>query len=199
MEETTMFDFSTFYDSIAKLMPSPCVLVEVGVANGDSALYLANKLNELNKDFKLYMVDNLDYGGVLQLKQIYENIIKSGLGHRIDVIPFGSLKAAKMFNGDSLDFVYLDSSHEYKETRQSIKAWYSKLRDEAIFAGHDFDSYEPVRKAVTELLPEKIKRATIDKPDHFQEFEEEQFLFTEPTTNGNGLWYIRKKFYYSIK
>lgn len=198
---STMFDFFLFYNRVASLMPNPCTLVEVGVANGVSALYLADKLNERGRDFKLYLVDNLDYGGILQLKQIYENIIKSGLGHRIEVIPTNSFKASKMFNDNSIDFVYLDSSHQYKETKQSIRAWYPKLKDDSLFGGHDYYLYKEVKKAVDELLPQMIKRETIDnkQTSHYQEFQPEQFLITEPTPQNYGLWYVRKKFYYSIK
>ena len=195
---TEMFDYENFYESIATLMPTKCILCEIGVANGDSALYLAKQLNEKGKDFKLYMVDNLDYGGVLQLKQIYENIIKSGLGHRIEVIPFGSIKAAKMFNGGSVNFVFIDSSHEYKETKQSIRNWYGKLVDGGYLAGHDFLSHNGVSLAVEELLPYTIQRETIDDKvnDHYQEFEPHEFLQIENTTNGNGIWKIQKNFYF---
>lgn len=198
---TEMFDFADFYDKVVvdvcKDVTSDRIsLVEVGVANGDSALYLAAKMKETGRNFKLYMVDNLDYGGVLQLKNIYENIIKSGLGEHIEVIPFGSLKAAKMFNGSSIDFCFLDSSHEYKETKQSIKNWYDKLLDGGILSGHDFISHDGVNKAVQELLPYTITRKTIDEPTHFQEFEPEPFLQIENTTNGNGIWKVVKNFYF---
>lgn len=193
-----MFDFEDYYNSIARLMPNPCTLVEVGVANGDSAIYLAKVLKDYGRDFKLYMVDNLDYGGVLQLKQIYENIIESGLGERIEVIPTNSLKASKMFNGNSLNFVFIDSSHQYKETKSSIKNWYGKLVDGGYLAGHDFLSHDGVNKAVQELLPYTIKRKTINDKinDHYQEFEPEQFLTIHNTTNGNGIWSVIKNFYF---
>lgn len=198
---TEMFDFSEFYDKAVievckDITNDRITLVEVGVANGDSALYLAKKMHETKRNFKLYMVDNLSYGGVLQLKSIYENIIKSGLGNWVEVIPFGSLRAAKIFNGCSIDMCFLDSSHEYKETKQSIKNWYEKLRDGSTLAGHDFLSHDGVNKAVQELLPYTITRKTIDEPTHFQEFEPEPFLQIENTTNGNGIWKVVKNFYF---
>lgn len=201
MTELLMFDFASFYDRIASQLPNDCVVCEVGVANADSALYLAKKLLNLDKKFKLYMVDNLDYGGVEQLCTIYENVIKSGLGRNIKVIPKDSIEASKLFNNDSLDFVFLDSSHLYEPTKEEIKAWYPKLKDDCILAGHDFFGHEQVRKAVEEILPFQIKRQTIDDPEteQYQEFEPEQFLFTEQTSNWFGVWYVQKRFYYAIK
>ena len=68
---TRMFDFDDFYDQIARELPDDCRVCEVGVADGDSAIFLAQKLIQYNKNFKLYMVDNMDYGGFIQMKTIY--------------------------------------------------------------------------------------------------------------------------------
>lgn len=201
MSELLMFDFQEFYNRVADHLPDDCVVCEVGVANGDSALHLAQRLHNQNKKFKMYMVDNMDYGGYNQIITIYENIIKSGLGERIIVIPKDSIEASKMFNGNSLDFCFIDSSHAYEETKNSIVSWYPKLKDDCLLAGHDFFLYEDVRKAVEEKIPFQIKRPPIEniEAEHFQEFEPEQFLFTEDTASHFGIWLCQKKFYYDIK
>jgi len=189
MIDERMFDFKSFYDEIALRLPRECIVAEVGVADGASALYLAKKMKELDKVFTLYMIDSLDYGGVDQLVTIYENIIESGLGNYIKVIPYDSISASKKFNGHSFDFVFLDSSHEYEETKKEIPAWYHIVKDDCILAGHDFFSEENpgVSKAVEELLPYKI----------YHNEQDEDFLKTEQTTKGNGIWYCRKKYYFN--
>lgn len=191
-----MFDFKDFYEGMAMEMPKKCMLVEVGIANGDSALYLAKKLKEWDKDFKLYMVDNMDYGKYEQMKTIYENIFKIGLYECVEVMPYDSIEASKMFNDNSLDFAFLDSSHLYEPTKREIVAWYSKMKDDKILAGHDYFGHEQVKKAVDELLPKTITREPIDKPDQYQAFEQENFLHTIDTDNHYGIWYIRKRFYF---
>lgn len=196
--ETLMFDFSEWYDRIAKELPNDCKIAEIGVANGDSALYLAKRLNELGKSFTLYMIDSLDYGGNIQLCQIYENIIASGLGGDIKVIPKDSIEASKDFNDGELDFIFLDSSHQYKETKESIKLWYPKLKDGSILSGHDYYLYDGVKKAVDELIPETFQRETIETEEQFQEFEPEQFRHIQQTNNGYGLWYCIKDFYKTL-
>jgi len=192
-----MFDFSGYYDRIAQQMPDDCRVVECGVADGASALYLAKELNRLGRKFTLYMVDNLDYGKYIQLCTIYENVIKSGLGESIKVLPHDSRIAAELFNDGFLDFVYIDSSHEYEETLGSIKAWWPKLKDGGVLAGHDFQLYPTVKQAVEELLPYRIKRETLysEEGELEQEFEEEEFLHVEGTDRGNGLWWVQKDFY----
>lgn len=190
-DSARMFDFSGFYDRIANELPNDCKICEVGVADGESALYLARRLYILGKKFKLYMVDNMDYGKYFQIKTIYENIIESGLGKFIEVIPYDSVEASKLFNDNFLHFVFIDASHLYEETKKDILAWYPKVIDEFILSGHDYIGHTEVNKAVNELIPETITRNDI--PD--REFEPEKFLHTEDTDNGYGLWYCRKDFY----
>lgn len=189
-----MFDFSVFYDKVATDLPNNCRVCEVGVADGESALYLADKIFSLGKRFKMYMVDNMDYGQYNQLCTIYKNIIKSGLGEFIEVIPKDSVSASELFNNNYLDFCFIDTSHQYKETKDSIRAWYSKLKDERILSGHDYIGHKEVGQAVDEVLPKMIIRDDI--PD--REFEPEQFLHTEDTDNGYGIWWVKKDFYKNI-
>ena len=167
-----MFDFSQFYNEVAELMPNNCRVMEIGVADGDSALYLAHNLYKLGKVFKMYMVENMDYGGFFQMKTLYENIIQSGLGEYIEVIPKDSLEAVKDFNDQFLDFVFLDSSHLYEPTKKEIVGWFEKIKHNGIFAGHDYFEYRnDVGKAVDELIPASA-------------------LTVHNTNNGYGLWEV---------
>lgn len=185
-----MFDFSGYYHRMARQLPDDCKIAEIGIANGDSALYLAGRLHDLEKKFKLYMVDDFSYGQYIQMKTVYQNIIKSGLGEYIEVVPKESLVAVNDFNDGYLDLVFVDSSHLYEQTKQEIHAWYKKVKDGGILSGHDFFSPE-VNKAVLETIPYSITRDDI--PD--REFEPEDFLHTESTDHNYGVWWCKKDFY----
>lgn len=191
--ETLMFDFSHFYDRIAKELPNDCKVCEIGVADGHSALYLAERLHHYGKKFKLYMVDSMDYGGFEQMKTIYQNIIKSGLGEFIEVVPYESLEAAKKFNDGYLDFIYIDSSHSYDGTKAEIPVWYNKLKDECILAGHDWNAKE-VKQAVEEIVPKTFLRTDIQD----RNFDVEKVLHSEETTKGWGVWWFRKQWYLKL-
>jgi len=193
-KETIMFDFASFYDRIADELPDGCRICEVGVADGDSALYLAKRLYGEGKSFKLYMVDSMDYGKYEQMKTIYQNIIKSGLAEYIEVVPYDSIEASKKFNDNDLNFVFIDTSHEYEETKKSIAAWYPKVKDEFVLAGHDYFGHIGVAEAVDEMLPKIITRNDI--PDRI--FEPERFLNIENTDRSYGLWWVRKDFYKNL-
>ncbi len=172
---TSMTDFEVFYNNVASELPDNCVVVEVGVADGRSALYLADRLNEMGKKFKMYMIDNLDYGHMDQANTILTNIHKSGFTC-IDFYHTGSLDSSCKFNDNSLDFVFIDASHKYQETKADILLWSRKVKDGCILAGHDYTSPEnpEVKQAVDEIIPSEI-------------------LNVENTEQGNGVWWFRKE------
>ncbi len=69
-----------------------------------------------------------------------------------------SVAAAPDFPDRSLDFVYLDGNHRYESVREDIEAWYPKVKDGGLLAGHDYveDGITAhgdfgVRKAVAEF------------------------------------------------
>lgn len=49
-----------------------------------------------------------------------------------------SVDAAKDFEGESLDFVYIDAAHDYESVVEDIKAWYPKVKMGGIISGHDY-------------------------------------------------------------
>jgi predicted O-methyltransferase YrrM len=169
-----MFDFENYYSEVAEaVLPDPCRIAEIGNADGRSAIFLAEKLKELGIEFKLYMIDNCAYGGDEQFKTLVKNVYESGLHESIELIRADSLVAACKFEDGFFDFVFIDSSHRYEETKSEILIWYRKVKELGVLAGHDYLSEEnpEVRKAVDEL---------IDLPT------------LEQTTLGNTVWYIQK-------
>ena len=161
----SMFDFQQYYQGIAQKLPQDSRIVEVGVADGKSAIYLAETLANMNKRFHLTMIDNLDYGNVEQLTEILRNIQRSGLSEFISFLPFDSLAASCKFNDNSLQFVFIDSSHRYEPTKAEIRLWYRKVMDGYLLSGHDYFSEENpgVRTAVDEVIPAgKLRTAATD-------------------------------------
>lgn len=191
-----MFDFRGFYDWIADNLPDNCKIAEVGVADGKSAVYLAEKLKSLNKTFHLYIIDSLNYGGTEQLNTIIKHVTRSGLAENITIYPYDSLTASCMFNDHALDFVFIDASHKYENTKADIRLWYRKLKDESILAGHDMFSKEnpEVALAVNEVVPKLIRRTPING----SLFQPEKVLFTEDTDNNDGIWFFKKQWYLKL-
>lgn len=180
-----MFDFRSYYDRIAHELPDGCRVAEVGVADGKSAIYLAETLHGLGKNFEFYFIDNMDYGGPNQITEIVKNISRCGLGNGITLLPISSLDAAAKFNNNFFDFCFLDSSHETMQTKAEVMAWWHKVKHNCCLSGHDYHLYPGVKQAVNELIPKtKIYQDEIPKVyDSLEIFD---------TEKGYGVWQIRK-------
>lgn len=147
-----MCDFHAFYERIAQQLPSPCRVIEVGCADGHSAIFLAETLQRLNKKFELVMVENMDYGKEEQQNTLLVNIIKSGLASKIRLISLDSLNASCKFPDQWANFVFIDASHKYEPTKADIRLWYRKVIHGGYLAGHDYNMDE-VKNAVDEVIP----------------------------------------------
>lgn len=62
---------------------------------------------------------------------------------KFDLMRGDSLTMARFVADESLDFVYIDANHHYKECLEDIEAWYPKVRSGGIISGHDFCFSDP--------------------------------------------------------
>jgi predicted O-methyltransferase YrrM len=157
------FNYSDFYDWIStKYFKN---LVEVGVWKGHSISYLANKLrhNECNiyaVDLfeKTYRYENNPEHFHLQaqipyIKKIYDiNLEITNTRNLINDIQGLSWECANKFEDSSLDFVFIDADHTYESVVKDINSWYPKLKKGGILSGHDYPSWNGVKKAVDEFI-----------------------------------------------
>jgi precorrin-6B methylase 2 len=63
-------------------------------------------------------------------------------------------EAVKQFEDNSVDMVFIDAGHTYKEVLADIKRWLPKTKK--IICGHDIGD-EEVEKAVKEVFGEEIE------------------------------------------
>lgn len=59
-----------------------------------------------------------------------------------------SVSASAMIQHESLDFVYLDGSHQHKAVERDLGAWYRKVKPGGLLAGHDYDGRFSVKDVV---------------------------------------------------
>jgi len=57
-----------------------------------------------------------------------------------------SVDVVKEFEDNSLDFVYIDAAHSYKNVTEDIKVWSKKVRSGGLVMGHDYTDPIPDRK-----------------------------------------------------
>jgi len=149
------FNFEQFYASIADNLQRGAIAVEVGAYKGKSILYLAEALLQRGVSCDLFAVDhfkgseehNISAGQLLS--EYLENVYP--MRDHITTLIMPSEQAAQHFADGSLDFVFIDASHDYQSVVKDIRAWKPKVRKGGMLAGHDIH-HQPVRDAVTAVL-----------------------------------------------
>ncbi len=130
---------------------------EVGVATGGHCLAILQNSNVE----KLYAIDpySPDYfiefaaKGVLDLYFLHVQARLAQFGERSEMIRLSSMDAAKLFQDNELDFVFIDADHTYEAAKEDIAAWYRKVRSGGIIGGDDYATTWPgVPKAVNEFF-----------------------------------------------
>lgn len=158
-------DFHKFYEKIFDQLPDRAVVAEVGVWLGHSVAFMASLSKESGKAITIYACDTFEGSlehkklGVGNFQKTFEkNMIDCGVSDLVKVIPSESVVAARGLKDGSLDFVFLDGSHDYHNVTADIRAWRSKVKPSGILAGHDYcESWPGVIRAVNEQFKFKKK------------------------------------------
>jgi predicted O-methyltransferase YrrM len=128
---------------------------EIGVAKGDHALILC----ENNPNLRLYCVDIWEtYKGY---REYTDRITKYYRVAQEILSPYDcvfvkkfSMDAVKDFADESLDFVYIDGAHDFKNVADDLCEWSKKVRPGGIVYGHDFKrSVGNYQNAVKDIVP----------------------------------------------
>ena len=119
---------------------------EIGVYRGSYSLDLLKRIPGL----KLYGVDLWEnYKGYkdfsmfqdAHMDESYEETKKNVEGYDCTLIKATSREAAKQFEDESLDFVFIDANHAYEYVVEDIALWSKKVRKGGIIYGHDYTDY----------------------------------------------------------
>lgn len=154
------FTFPKLYRNIVKHATNNSHFVEVGTWLGKSALFMAVEIINSNKNIKFDCVDTWEGSeehqtfSIVKEKQLYNQFLKNiePVKAVINPIKLTSLEAANTYLDNSLDFVFIDASHDYEHVKSDIYAWYPKVKVDGVLSGHDLDYWPGVKMAVFEFL-----------------------------------------------
>lgn len=135
--------------------------VEIGSWKGRSTSFIGRVCNA--NGTRLVCVDHFAgsddslrdrYAEVLAVENVEETFRTNmrSLGIAVDLLVEPSRVAAGRFLAKSLDRVFLDGSHDGPSVTEDLALWYPLLRDEGIFAGHDYDDKHPALVAAVDTF-----------------------------------------------
>jgi hypothetical protein len=117
-------------------LPKRGVVVELGVNVGD----FSAEILRITQPKKLFLVDQWSdsrYSGRIRkgVQERFAKEIDSGVVHLINA---NSLDAASHFEAGSLDWIYIDTNHQYLNTQNELRAYKPLMKRTGYIAGHDY-------------------------------------------------------------
>lgn len=143
---------------------------EIGVYKGEFSEILCLQ----NPDLKLYCIDPWEtyesedpefYAQDQKaLDEFYQEAKTRLSKYNCQIIKKASMEAIKDFKPGSLDFVYIDANHSYKNMAEDIDGWSKIVRKDGIVSGHDYGHFKHkdrnlgTKKAINEYVEKHKKK-----------------------------------------
>jgi hypothetical protein len=164
------FTYPNLYSRFVKELSSGSKIVEVGSWKGKSVAYLGVEIINSGKDIK---VDAIDTWGEMDSEKYHTSDVYvktntlyqlflgniSSVSSVVTPIRMTSLDAAKLYEDESIDVVFIDACHEYQCVKDDIAAWFPKVKRGGYVSGHDYpwSGEDAVKRAVDESIPQPFE------------------------------------------
>jgi hypothetical protein len=144
--------------------------VEIGSWKGKSSTFMAVEIANSELDIQFDCVDTWEgseehihknsfaYEPLLEMKDgLYQEFLKNiePVKSYINPIRMKSVEASKLYENESLDFVFIDGAHDYQSVKEDIEHWFPKVKRGGYIAGDDYN-WETVKLAVIEFFGNDI-------------------------------------------
>lgn len=157
------FDYPDVYNLIVNKFNN-AHFVEIGAWKGTSTAYLAVEIINQNKNIKLDVVDTWEGSpehsneDSVKNKTLYTEFLNNmnPVKNYLTPIKMTSIEASKLYKDKSLDFVFIDANHGTEDVMSDLEAWYPKIKDGGVIAGHDYET--TVKVAVDKFFENKNKQ-----------------------------------------
>jgi predicted O-methyltransferase YrrM len=153
------FDYPEVFKLAIHKAKDNALFVELGVWKGGSTSFMGVEIFNSGKKIEYHAIDSFggskEHGDVSdwlydEASQNLKPLTDIGI---VKLIKGYSLEEVKNYKDNSIDFCFIDASHEYADVKLDIEAWLPKVKSGGILAGHDYDvSWQGVIKAVDEII-----------------------------------------------
>jgi predicted O-methyltransferase YrrM len=153
-------DILPYYEAISEELPDGAQIAEVGVYQGRSLLYLAERLAARGKTgCTIFAVDRFEADWCPAMwERFSENLAATEpIARRLVTVCRGSSAMISFGWSFTLDMVFIDGDHNYESVRDDIAAWRPRVKTGGIISGHDYSgdmygSFPGVDQAVHEAF-----------------------------------------------
>ena len=148
-------DIFALYKKMVDRFGSGSHFVEVGAFLGRSAVFMAVEIINSGKNIKFDCVDHWqgseehNDNDEVNLETLYEDFLENikPVKGIINPIRANSRNASKLYIPNSLDFIFIDASHDTNSVKADLECWMPCLKVDGVIAGDDLDN-EGVATAV---------------------------------------------------
>lgn len=172
VEEKSLKDLQGIHE-IVKSLPEKALVVEVGVREGQTLVFIDKLLKKEHKiGYRVVGIDlwekceNENGKGGLTYAEVKKNLEEY---NDIELIQEDSVAATVYSNLQGADLVIIDAAHGYEKVLADIKAWMPLVKEGGVMLMHDVlsPSLPGVRKACEEVFGE-VNVIDKDSPNGYQ-------------------------------
>lgn len=152
------FDYHGLYHQTVKNADDGQHFVEIGVWKGASAAFMGVEILNSGKQITFDGIDSFEgsaeHGDIENFYEETKENLKPLIDRNIiNLIQGYSHEIVSQYKDNSIDFLFLDASHEYEDVKRDIQMWLPKVKSGGIFAGHDYHpDWSGVISAVDEMF-----------------------------------------------
>ena len=141
-------DLFALYKKMVERFDSGSHFVEVGAFLGKSAVFMGVEIINSGKNIKFDCVDHWQGSEEhndnenVNIETLYEDFLKNiePVKGIITPIRMKSIEASLLYDTDSLDFVFIDASHDEISVKQDLAAWMVRVKEDGVIAGDDINA-----------------------------------------------------------
>ena len=123
-------------EHLLEVLPKNGVIAELGVDSG----HFTEQIIKISNPKKLYLIDTWSSKRYGQKKfELVKNKFSEEIKNKkIEIIRLSSIDAAKQFQNNYFDWIYVDTDHSYSTTMQELNTYESKIKSNGFICGHDY-------------------------------------------------------------
>ena len=148
-------DLFALYKKMVSRFDSGSHFVEVGAFLGRSAVFMAVEIINSGKNIKFDCIDHWEGSeehndnDKVNLETLYEDFLENikPVKGVVNPVRAHSIDAAELYKPNSLDFVFIDASHDEESVKEDLLHWTPRVKKNGVIAGDDINN-EGVANAV---------------------------------------------------